>query len=79
VETNRVEAFSDGVLAIIITIMVLELQVPHEHTFTALWQTTGVSLLTYLLSFVYVGIYWNNHHHLFQVTQRVDGGCCGPT
>ena len=71
--SDRLEAFSDGVLAIIITIMVLELDVPEEHTLDALWQTTGLSLLTYLLSFVYVGIYWSNHHHLFQVTGEVDG------
>jgi uncharacterized membrane protein len=71
--TSRLEAFSDGVLAIIITIMVLELHVPHEATLGALVDTTGSSLLTYLLSFVYVGIYWTNHHHMFQVTQRVTG------
>jgi uncharacterized membrane protein len=72
-ETSRLEAFSDGVLAIIITIMVLELHVPEGHSLHALWDESGLSMLTYLLSFVYVGIYWNNHHHLFQVTQRVDG------
>jgi uncharacterized membrane protein len=73
VPTSRLEAFSDGVLAIIITIMVLELRVPHEPT----WQALGDSLtgfLTYLLSFVYVGIYWSNHHHMFQVVERVNGG-----
>ncbi len=64
--TSRLEAFSDGVLAIIITIMVLELKVPEGHTFSDLVHTTGVGLLTYLLTFVYVGIYWNNHHHMFQ-------------
>jgi uncharacterized membrane protein len=70
--TNRLEAFSDGVLAIIITIMVLELEVPHEPTLAALGDSlTG--LLTYLLSFVYIGIYWNNHHHMFQLSRRVDG------
>ena len=70
--TNRLEAFSDGVLAIIITIMVLELHVPEEPTLNALGGSlTG--LLTYLLSFVYIGIYWNNHHHMFQLCQRVDG------
>ncbi len=69
--TSRLEAFSDGVLAIIITIMVLELQVPHGETLADLRDTTGVSLLTYLLSFVYIGIYWNNHHHMFQLTERV--------
>ena len=71
--TNRLEAFSDGVLAIIITIMVLELRVPEEPTFHAL-ASSATSLLTYLLSFVYVGIYWNNHHHLFQLVGRVTGG-----
>ena len=68
----RLEAFSDGVLAIIITIMVLELHVPHEPTLAALlplWPT----LLSYLLSFVYVAIYWNNHHHLFHAVERVTG------
>ena len=69
--TSRLEAFSDGVLAIIITIMVLELQVPHGETLADLRDTTGVSLLTYVLSFVYIGIYWNNHHHMFQLTERV--------
>ena len=70
--TSRLEAFSDGVLAIIITIMVLELHVPEEPTLDALaGSTTG--FLTYLLSFVYIGIYWNNHHHMFQVVEQVDG------
>lgn len=73
-ETGRLEAFSDGVLAIIITIMVLELEVPHGHDLAALWRATGTGFLTYVLSFAYVGIYWNNHHHLFQVVQRVTGG-----
>ena len=72
--THRLEAFSDGVLAIVITIMVLELKTPHGHSLTALRDTTGTALLTYLLSFVFVGIYWNNHHHLFQLTARVTGG-----
>jgi uncharacterized membrane protein len=72
-ETSRLEAFSDGVLAIIITIMVLELNVPEGDTLHDLWDESGLSMLTYLLSFVYVGIYWNNHHHLFKVTERVDG------
>ena len=70
--TNRLEAFSDGVLAIIITIMVLELKVPHEATLDALKPVLPV-LLSYILSFVYVGIYWNNHHHMLHVTERVDG------
>ncbi|MGC3988851.1 MAG: TMEM175 family protein [Chthoniobacteraceae bacterium] len=72
-KTNRLEAFSDGVLAIIITIMVLELKVPHETDLSALRPTLPV-LLSYVLSFIYVGIYWNNHHHLFQSTERVTGG-----
>lgn len=70
--TSRLEAFSDGVLAIIITIMVLELKVPHEPTLHALGES-ATGFLTYLLSFVYVGIYWSNHHHMFQVVERVDG------
>jgi uncharacterized membrane protein len=71
--TGRLEAFSDGVLAIIITIMVLELREPAGTSLGALWHTTGSSLLSYLLSFVYVGIYWTNHHHMFQLTDRVTG------
>jgi uncharacterized membrane protein len=66
------EAFSDGVLAIIITIMVLELKVPHGAGLPALWPLLPV-FLSYVLSFVYLGIYWNNHHHMLQVTQRVSG------
>jgi uncharacterized membrane protein len=72
--TSRLEAFSDGVLAIIITIMVLELREPDGSDLAALWHTTGPGLLSYLLSFVYVGIYWTNHHHMFQLTTRVTGG-----
>jgi uncharacterized membrane protein len=72
--TSRLEAFSDGVLAIIITIMVLELKVPHGEALADLRDTTGVSFLTYLLSFVYIGIYWNNHPHMFQLTERVTAG-----
>jgi uncharacterized membrane protein len=71
--TVRLEAFSDGVLAIIITIMVLELKVPHETGVAALWPLLPV-LLSYLLSFVYIGIYWNNHHHMLHAAQRVHGG-----
>jgi uncharacterized membrane protein len=74
VRTSRLEAFSDGVLAIIITVMVLELRVPAGHELTDLIHTTGVGLLTYALSFLYVGIYWNNHHHMFQLVKRVSGG-----
>ncbi|MFC0506587.1 TMEM175 family protein [Micromonospora costi] len=72
--TGRLEAFSDGVLAIIITIMVLELRVPEGHDLSDLVHTAGVGLLTYLLTFVYVGIYWNNHHHMFHLVRRVSGG-----
>jgi uncharacterized membrane protein len=70
--TSRLEAFSDGVLAIIITIMVLELKVPDEPTLQALGNSAN-GFLTYLLSFVYIGIYWSNHHHMFQVVERVNG------
>lgn len=69
---NRLEAFSDGVLAIIITIMVLELKVPHDTTWTAL-QNRWPVFLSYVLSFIYVGLYWNNHHHFYHAIQRVDG------
>ena len=71
--TNRLEAFSDGVMAIIITIMVLELKVPHGATLAALKPLLPV-LSSYVLSFVYIGIYWNNHHHLFHAATRVSGG-----
>src|SRR5579863_2026900 len=70
---GRMEAFSDGVVAIIITIMVLELKVPHEATPAAL-RPVVPPLLTYTLSFLYVGIYWNNHHHLLHAATRVTGG-----
>jgi uncharacterized membrane protein len=72
-KTTRLEAFSDGVLAIIITIMVLELKVPHAVELVALKPVLPV-LLSYVLSFIYIGIYWNNHHHLFQATEQVSGG-----
>src|SRR6185369_2044289 len=71
--SNRVEAFSDGVLAIIITIMVLELKVPHEASVDSLVALLPV-FSSYVLSFLYVGIYWNNHHHLFHSTKQVGGG-----
>ena len=71
--TNRLEAFSDGVIAILITIMVLELRAPHEPTFEALRPLFPV-FLSYLLSFVYLGIYWNNHHHMLHACQKVTGG-----
>jgi len=72
-KTTRLEAFSDGVLAIIITIMVLELKVPHAVELAAMKPLLPV-LLSYVLSFIYIGIYWNNHHHLFQATEQVSGG-----
>ena len=71
-KTGRLEAFSDGVLAIIITIMVLGLKAPENYTFQAL-KPVLPGVLTYLLSFIYVGIYWNNHHHLFQAVHHADG------
>jgi uncharacterized membrane protein len=71
--TSRLEAFSDGVIAIIITIMVLELHVPHGHAFEDLAPLVGV-FLSYALSFTYVGIYWNNHHHLLHTCQRSTAG-----
>ena len=70
---DRLKAFTDGVLAIIITIMVLELRVPHDAALTSLRPLVPV-VLSYALSFVYLMIYWNNHHHLLHVTQRVTGG-----
>lgn len=69
---GRLEAFSDGVIAIIITIMVLELKIPHGSDLAALLPLIP-TFLSYVLSFVYVGIYWNNHHHLFQAVQHVNG------
>ena len=69
---GRLEAFSDGVIAIIITIMVLEMKVPHGDDFRALLPLLPV-FLSYVLSFVYIGIYWNNHHHMLQATRRING------
>ncbi len=72
VSKGRLEAFSDGVIAVIITIMVLEFKPPHGTDLRALaelWPT----FVAYVLSFVYVGIYWNNHHHMFQIARRIDG------
>jgi uncharacterized membrane protein len=69
---GRMEAFSDGVIAILITILVLELKTPHGVTFAALRPILPV-FLTYILSFVYLGIYWNNHHHLLHAAARIDG------
>ena len=72
---NRLEAFSDGVIAILITIMVLELTIPHAHhdQLADLWHLRHV-FLSYVLSFVYLAIYWNNHHHVLYLTERVTGG-----
>ncbi len=70
--TTRLEAFSDGVLAIIITIMVLEIKVPHDANFSALAKLFPI-FISYVLSFIYVGIYWNNHHHLLHSLDKVDG------
>ena len=72
-KTTRLEAFSDGVLAIIITIMVLELKVPHVVELAALKPILPV-FLSYVLSYIYLGIYWNNHHHMFQAAGQVSGG-----
>ena len=72
-EKGRLEAFSDGVLAIIITIMVLELKAPHAGTWNALSELVP-EFLSYVLSFTYVGIYWNNHHHMLKAAHHVSGG-----
>lgn len=72
-EKGRIEAFSDGVIAIIITIMVLELKVPHGDQLSALAETWPI-FMSYVLSFIYVGIYWNNHHHLFKAVREIKGG-----
>ena len=69
---GRLEAFSDGVIAILITIMVLELRPPHEATLAAMRPLLPV-FLSYLLSFIFIGIYWNNHHHMLQAAEHVDG------
>lgn len=71
-KSGRLEAFSDGVLAIIITIMVLEMKAPEGTDFEAL-KPIIPSFFSYLFSFIYIGIYWNNHHHLFQAIQKVNG------
>jgi uncharacterized membrane protein len=70
---NRLEAFSDGVIAILITIMVLELKVPHDPDFRALIPLWPV-FMSYVLSFIYIGIYWNNHHHLIHAVHEISGG-----
>jgi len=73
VAKGRLEAFSDGVIAVLITIMVLELKVPHGTDLETLRPLVPV-FLTYVLSFVYLGIYWNNHHHMLHATDRINGG-----
>ncbi len=72
--TSRLEAFSDAVFAIIITVMVLGLRIPTQHDFGSFLATTGHGMLTYLLSFIYVAIYWTNHHRLFHLVARVGAG-----
>lgn len=69
---GRLEAFSDAVIAIILTVMVLEFPKPHSADLSALWPMRG-TFIGYLLSFVYLAIYWNNHHHMFQAVRKVDG------
>jgi len=71
-DTGRLEAFSDGVVAILITIMVLELKIPHEADLESLRPIVPV-FLTYVLSFIYIGIYWNNHHHMLYATEKING------
>jgi len=71
-DKGRLEAFTDGVIAVIITIMVLELKPPHEATWHALFSNWPI-MLSYVLSFIYVGIYWNNHHHLLHLAETVNG------
>lgn len=75
---NRLEAFSDGVLAIIITIMVLEIKVPHGATLDTLRPLMPV-FFSYVLSFIYIGIYWNNHHHMLHAARKVNGAVLWPT
>jgi len=70
-DKNRLEAFSDGVMAIIITIMVLEFKVPHDTSWQSLWQLWPV-FISYALSFVFVGLYWSSHHHLFHLASKVN-------
>src|SRR5262249_35191226 len=71
-EKGRLEAFTDGVIAVVITIMVLELKPPHEATWQAVFANWPV-FLSYVMSFLYVGIYWNNHHHLLHLVRRING------
>lgn len=70
---SRMEAFSDGVFAVIITIMVLDMKVPDGGTLTALRADVSI-FLSYVLSFVYIALYWNNHHHLLHASEHVSGG-----
>jgi len=70
--SERLEAFSDGVLAIIITVMVLELEPPHETTLDALYEMFPV-FISYIVSFLYIGVYWNHHHQLFKIADKIDG------
>ncbi|MFO0669054.1 MAG: TMEM175 family protein [Polyangiaceae bacterium] len=77
-EKNRLEAFSDGVLAIIITIMVLEASVPHGDDWSKIAEL-GLTFVSYVLSFIYVAIYWNNHHHLLHTVAKVKGRFSGRT
>jgi len=72
-KTSRLEAFSDGVIAIIITIMVLEFKIPEEGDLDAL-RSLIPAFLSYILSYIYIGIYWNNHHHMLHGTEKIDGG-----
>ena len=72
-KTTRLETFSDGVLAIILTIMVLALPIPRDDNFDVLEDLFPV-FVSYILSFIYIGIYWNNHHHLLQGTEKINGG-----
>ena len=69
---SRLEAFSDGVLAVIITIMVLELKIPHGFDLDALWSAAPI-FISYVLSFIFIGIYWNNHDHMLHAASRVNG------
>lgn len=71
--SSRMEAFSDGVLAVIITIMVLEMKAPHDATSLAALKPLLPIFISYLLSFVFIGLYWNNHHHLLQAVEKVNG------
>lgn len=75
--SNRLEDFSDGVLAIVITIMVLEMKAPNEASLTALLPVIPV-FISYHMSYVYIGIYWNNHHHLMQAVDKINGKVLWP-